>query len=62
MQAKITEQFAATPDCAGASATVVDGVATLTGEVKDDACRNLAETTAKTVKGVKSVVNNTTIP
>ncbi|MEO5651094.1 MAG: BON domain-containing protein [Ginsengibacter sp.] len=62
VQAKISEQFAATPECAGASSNVVDGVATLTGEVKDDACRNVVETTAKGVKGVKSVVNNTTIP
>ncbi|MEO6813057.1 MAG: BON domain-containing protein [Ginsengibacter sp.] len=60
VQTKITQQFAAKPDCAGASATVTDGVATLTGEVKDDACKNLAESTAKDVKGVKSVVNNLT--
>jgi osmotically-inducible protein OsmY len=60
VQAKITEKFAATPECAGASASVVDGVATLTGEVKDDACKNKAENTAKEVKGVKSVVNDLT--
>jgi len=40
---------------------VSDGVATLTGEVKDDMCKNTAETTAKDVKGVKSVVNNLTV-
>lgn len=61
VQAKITEKFAAAPECAGASATVADGVATLTGEVKDDASRNTAETTAKGVKGVKSVVDNLTV-
>ena len=60
VQAKITEKFAATPECAGASATVADGVATLTGEVKDDACKNMAENAAKEIKGVKSVVNNLT--
>ena len=38
----------------------MDGVATLTGEVKDDACKNVAETTAKGIKGVKSVVNDLT--
>ena len=61
VQAKITEKFAATPSCAGASATVTDGVATLTGEVKDDMCKSEAESTAKEIKGVKSVVNNLTV-
>jgi hyperosmotically inducible protein len=60
VQTKITEKFAATPECTGASASVADGVATLTGEVKDDACKNVAETTAKGIKGVKSVVNDLT--
>lgn len=60
VQAKITEKFAATPECTGASASVADGVATLTGEVKDDACKNMAENTAKDIKGVKSVVNDLT--
>ena len=61
LQAKITEKFAASPECSGASATVTDGVATLTGEVKDDACKNMAATTAEGIKGVKSVVNNLTV-
>lgn len=61
LQAKITEKFAATPDCTGASATVTGGVATLTGEVKDDACKNMAATIAQGIKGVKSVVNNLTV-
>lgn len=61
LQAKITEKFAASPECSGASATVTDGVATLTGEVKDDACKDMAATTAQGIKGVKSVVNNLTV-
>ena len=61
VQAKITEKFAASPECAGASATVTDGIATLTGEVKDDACKNMAATEAKGIKGVKSVVDNLTV-
>lgn len=60
VQANINEKFAATPECTGATATVTDGVATLTGEVKDDACKNMAGTTAEGIKGVKSVVNNLT--
>lgn len=61
VQAKITEKFAATSELTGASATVTDGVATLTGEVKDDAAKTQAETTAKDIKGVKSVVDNLTV-
>ncbi|MEO8855248.1 MAG: BON domain-containing protein [Ginsengibacter sp.] len=60
VQANINQKFAATPECTGATATVADGVATLTGEVKDDACKNTAGTTAEGIKGVKSVVNNLT--
>ena len=60
VQAKINEKFAATPECSGASATVADGVATLTGEVKDDACKNMAATETGEIKVVKSVVNNLT--
>lgn len=60
VQANINQKFAATPECTGATATVADGVATLTGEVKDDACKNMAGNTAEGIKGVKSVVNNLT--
>jgi hyperosmotically inducible protein len=61
VEKNITEKFAATPECAGATATVTNGIATLTGEVKDDMCKSTAETTAKNVKGVKSVVNDLTV-
>ncbi|MFS8083583.1 MAG: BON domain-containing protein [Ginsengibacter sp.] len=61
VQAKITEKFASMPELNGAMASVSDGVATLSGQVKDDAARALAESTAKDVKGVKSVTNNTTV-
>ena len=61
VQAKITEKFAATPELAGASASVDKGVATLTGELANEAARTEAENAAKDVKGVKSVVNNTTV-
>ena len=61
IQANITEKFSATPELSGVSASVTDGVATLSGEVKDPASATLAETTAKEIKGVKSVVNNTTV-
>lgn len=37
---------------------VKDGVATLTGSCKDDACKQSCEDIVKSVKGVKLVVNN----
>jgi osmotically-inducible protein OsmY len=40
---------------------VKDGVVTLSGQVKDETAKSLAETTAKGVKGVKSVNNNLTV-
>ena len=41
---------------------VTDGVVTLSGECKDDACKINCEAAAKTVKGVKSVISNCTVP
>lgn len=46
----------------GVSVMVKDGVATITGEVADDATKAAVETAAKAVKGVKSVTNSLTIP
>jgi osmotically-inducible protein OsmY len=55
----VTENIqSATP---GVNADVKDGVATLNGQVKDEASRRAAEDAAKKTKGVKSVVNNITI-
>lgn len=45
----------------GVTAEVKDGVVTLTGTVADDAAKTAAETAAKAVKGVNSVVNNLTV-
>lgn len=45
----------------GITATVNDGVATLSGEVADEAAKMKAEESAKASKGVKSVVNNITV-
>jgi osmotically-inducible protein OsmY len=61
IQKNITEKFAGSQELAGISATVTDGVATLTGEVQNPAAQTQAETLAKDVKGVKSVVNNLTV-
>ena len=61
VKAKIEAAIKADPMMAGAVVDVKDGVATLTGEVKDDACKALCEKTIGAIKGVKSVVNNCTV-
>jgi hyperosmotically inducible periplasmic protein len=43
------------------TATVNDGVMTLSGQCPDQACRTNAEDKAKKTKGVKSVVNNISV-
>ena len=58
IKATIEAEIKADPMMAGAMVDVKDGVATITGEMKDDACKAHCEQTAKDVKGVKSVVNN----
>lgn len=46
---------------AGITASVADGVVTLTGECMDENCKTSVGAAAKGVKGVKEVVNNITI-
>ena len=43
------------------TASVKDGVVTLSGEVKDDAEKSTVETAVKGIEGVKQVVNNCTV-
>lgn len=45
----------------GVTVAVKDGVATLTGEVADQAAKAKAETSAKAVEGIKSVTNSLTL-
>ena len=59
IQKSVATAVAAYP---GVSVTVADGVATITGEVADEATKAAIETAAKAVKGVKSVSNSLTIP
>ena len=61
VQKNITEKYAGSQELSGISATVTEGVATLSGEVQNPAAQTQAETLAKEVKGVKSVVNNVTV-
>lgn len=61
IQTAVTAAISALPDMGGISAAVKDGAVTLTGECKDDASKAALEAAVKAVKGVKSVVNNTTV-
>lgn len=62
VKASVDKVLVINPDYSNAVVTVTDGVATLTGEVKDDATKAALEASVKNVKGVKSVVNNTVVP
>jgi hyperosmotically inducible periplasmic protein len=57
----IEKALKADPMMANSTVDVKDGVATITGECKDDACKAMCEKTVLGVKGVKSVVNNCSI-
>ena len=61
VQASIETALKADPMAAGTTVSVKDGIATLAGECKDDACKAACEKLVVGVKGVKSVVNNCTI-
>lgn len=55
---KAVQDKLAADNVTGVSASVKDGVATLTGEVADVTVKSKAEASAKGVDGVKSVANN----
>lgn len=61
IKAAVETALKADPMAAGALVDVKDGVATLTGECKDEMCKKLCADIAGKIKGVKSVVNNCTV-
>ena len=62
LKTAVDKAFAGTGgNLTGAYVDVKDGVVTLTGEVKTEAAKAAAETFAKGINGVKSVVNNLTV-
>jgi hyperosmotically inducible periplasmic protein len=61
IKAKIEAALKADPMMAGTTVDVKDGVATIGGECKDDACKAACEKAVAGIKGVKSVVNNCTV-
>ncbi|HRD57571.1 MAG TPA: BON domain-containing protein [Ferruginibacter sp.] len=62
VKAAVEKALKENPATAGVMVMVTDGVATLSGEVADDAAKTALDASVKAIKGVKSVVNNATIP
>lgn len=61
IKAKIEAALKADPTISGTMVDVKEGVATISGECKDDACKANCEKIVAAIKGVKSVVNNCTV-
>jgi hyperosmotically inducible periplasmic protein len=61
ISAAIATKASSMDQMAGVQVAVKDGVVTMTGECKDDACKALCESTVKGIPGVKNVVNNCTV-
>ena len=61
IQNEFQDKAKANPQLANITASVNDGVVTLTGQCPDATCSSSAEQAARDVKGVKSVVNNITV-
>ena len=61
VQSAVETALKANSDLSGVSASVKDGVVTLSGETKSEANKAKAEEIAKSVKGVKNVINNSTV-
>ena len=60
LQKAVADKLAA-DSITGVTATVNDGVATLTGQVADITVKNKAAASARSVEGIKSVTDNTTL-
>ncbi len=61
IKAAIETALKADPMSAGTMVSVDKGVATISGECKDDMCKTHCAELVKGIKGVKEVVNNCTI-
>jgi osmotically-inducible protein OsmY len=61
IQTAITEKAETTPELAGIHASVDNGMVIISGEFKDEASKTTAEEAVKSIKGVKSVVDNASI-
>ena len=61
IKAAVEKALKADPMMSNTTVDVKDGIVTMGGECKDDACKALTENTVKGMKGVKSVINNATV-
>ena len=61
IKADVEKALKADPMMMSTTVDVKDGVVTMGGECKNDACKAMCEKTVTAVKGVKSVVNNCTV-
>lgn len=61
IKAAVEKALKADPMMSNTTVDVKDGVVTMGGECKDDACKSMCEKTVAAIKGVKSVVNNCTV-
>ncbi len=62
LKAKIETALKADPSMASTMVDVKDGIATITGNCADDACKSKCEAAVAGIKGIKSVVNNCSVP
>lgn len=62
IKADIDKAIQSNPDMSGLSADVKEGVVTLTGTCKDNECKTKCATAVQGMKGVKSVIDNITLP
>ena len=61
IKANVEKALQADPMMTSTMVDVKDGIVTMSGQCKDDACKAMCEKTVMSVKGVKSVVNNCTV-
>jgi hyperosmotically inducible periplasmic protein len=61
IKAAVEKALAADPMSAGTTVSVDKGVATISGECKDEMCKTHCADMVKGIKGVSSVVNNCTV-
>jgi len=61
LETSVHAALQANPETAGLRADVKDGIATVSGEVKDQSGKTAATELAAGVKGIKSVENNVTV-
>ncbi len=61
VQSAVVTALKANSDLTGLTASVKDGVVTISGETKSESFKAQAEEIAKSVKGVKNVINNSTV-